>query len=87
MVLIAIWDTLDILFIKIRIILILYIVVLSLFFYHFFFNGKKTINFWLALLIVLSFTLIYLCDLSLSEYFIKGEGSLLYAMLTGNGDK
>lgn len=82
MIFIAVWDTAGILFIKIRMFLVLNIIILVLFFLSFFKKGvKKTITFWLTLLVVLLITLIYLCDLSLSAYFIRGEGSLLYAIL------
>jgi hypothetical protein len=88
MVLIAFWDSIDIIFSKVRVILILDSLLLSLYFLYFLKkNIEKTIKFWSSLLFILLITLIYLCDLNLSEYFTGGQSSIFYAVMTGDGER
>lgn len=88
MILIVFWDSIDIIFSKVRVILILDSLILSLYLLYFLKkNIEKTIRFWSGLLLILLITLIYLCDLNLSEYFTGGQSSIFYAVMTGDGER
>lgn len=90
LILIAFWDSIHIIFSKVRVILILILdsLILSLYFLYFLKkNIEKTIRFWSGLLLILLITLIYLCDLNLSEYFTGGQSSVFYAIITGDGER